>query len=79
VASAAAFVTAHLIDQRIGGTTSIIQELAELAPAGLIGFAAYLGWARLFSLPELAAGLDMARSLLRKGRDPRPQPDDGEF
>ena len=78
VASAAAFVTAHLIDQRIGGTASIIQEFAELVPAGLIGLAAYLGWARLFSLPELAAGVDMARSLLRR-RGRAPQQDEGEF
>jgi putative peptidoglycan lipid II flippase len=68
VASAAAYMTARFVDQHVGGTASIFGRLAELAPAGLIGLAVYLTWARLFNLPELQAALGMARSLVRRRR-----------
>jgi putative peptidoglycan lipid II flippase len=66
VASAAAYMTARFIDQQVGGTASVIQQLAELVPAGLIGLLVYLAWARLFRLPELEAALGMVRSLVRR-------------
>jgi putative peptidoglycan lipid II flippase len=68
VASAAAYMTARFIDQQVGGTASVIQQLSELVPAGLIGLVVYLAWARLFRLPELQAALGMARSLVRRRR-----------
>ena len=66
VASAAAFMTARFMEQHTGGTASFIGRITELAPAGVVGLAVYLTWARLFRLPELQAALAMARSLVRR-------------
>ena len=68
VASAAAFMTARFIDGQTGGLASVFARVVELVPAGLVGLAVYLAWARLFRLPELQAALGMARSLLRRRR-----------
>ncbi len=68
VASAAAFLTARYMEQHTGGTATFFGRITELAPAGLVGLAVYLAWARLFRLPELQAALDLARSLARRGR-----------
>jgi putative peptidoglycan lipid II flippase len=76
VASAAAYMTARFVDQHVSGTASIFGRLAELAPAGLVGLAVYLAWARLFNLPELQAALGMARSVVRRRQA---QPEDDEL
>jgi putative peptidoglycan lipid II flippase len=75
VASSAAFVTARFVEQQVGGTATVFGRVAELAPAGLIGLIAYLGWARLFRLPELTAAVDLGKSLLRR----RPRIEADEF
>ena len=75
VAYAAAYLTARFMDQHAGGLASVFGRLAELVPAGLIGLAVYLAWARLFRLPELEAALGMARSLVRR-RPTQQEPDE---
>jgi putative peptidoglycan lipid II flippase len=75
VSSAAAYMTARFMEQHTGGTASFIGRVTELAPAGLVGLAVYLAWARLFRLPELQAATGMARSLVRR-RSTQPEPDE---
>jgi len=74
VASAAAFMTARFMEGHTGGTASLLGRITELAPAGLVGVAVYLAWARLFRLPELHDAIGMARSLIR--RPTRPELDE---
>ena len=44
--------------------TGLEYYLAELVPAGLVGLIVYALWARVFRLPELNAGIDLARTLI---------------
>ena len=69
VASAAAFLTARFVELHSAGTASLVGRLAELAPAGLVGLAIYVAWARLFRLPELGAALQLARTVIGRGKD----------
>ena len=70
VASAAAFMTARFMEGHTGGTASLLGRVTELAPAGLVGLAVYLAWARLFRLPELHDAIGTARSLIRRPAKP---------
>jgi hypothetical protein len=77
VASAAAFLTARFVEQHSTGTASFVGRLAELAPAGLIGLAIYAAWVRLFRLPELGAAIQLARTVVGRGKAaPEDQLDD---
>ena len=67
VASAAAFLTARLIELHSAGTASLLGRLEMLAPAGLVGLAIYVAWARLFRLPELDAALQIVRTVIGRG------------
>jgi len=67
VASAAAFLTARLIELHSAGTASLLGRLEMLAPAGLVGLAIYVAWARLFRLPELDAALQLVRTVIGRG------------
>ena len=74
VASAAAYLAARYIEQYTGGPTSFFTRVAELAPAGLVGLAVYLAWARAWRLPELDEAFGLARTLIggRKGAGSKP-------
>ncbi len=64
VAAAGAFLTARVVELHSAGTASLAGRLEMLVPAGLVGLALYALWARIFRLPELQAGLDLARTLV---------------
>jgi putative peptidoglycan lipid II flippase len=67
VAAAAAYLADRLIEQYLGGPTSFLARIGELAPAGLLGLAVYAAWSRALRLPELDAAFGFARTLLRRG------------
>ncbi|MGD0247829.1 MAG: lipid II flippase MurJ, partial [Candidatus Limnocylindrales bacterium] len=68
VAAAASYLAARFVEEHSAGTASLVGRLAELLPAGLIGLAVYVVWARFFRLPELQAATGLVRTLLdRKG------------
>jgi putative peptidoglycan lipid II flippase len=67
VASAAAYLAARFVENYTGGPVSLLARVAELAPAGLVGLAVYVAWARAFRLPELGGAVQLARTLLGRG------------
>ncbi len=68
VAAAAAYLADRFIEQYTGGPVSFLARVAELAPAGLVGLAVYVAWARALRLPELDAALELVRTLTGWGR-----------
>ncbi len=68
VAAAAAYLADRFIEQYTGGPVSFLARVAELAPAGLVGLAVYVAWARALRLPELDAALELVRTLTGRGR-----------
>ena len=69
VAAAAAYLVDRFIEQYTGGPVSFLARVAELAPAGLVGLAVYVAWARALRLPELDAALELVRTLTGRGRE----------
>jgi putative peptidoglycan lipid II flippase len=74
VAAAAAYLADRLIEQYTGGPITFFARVAELVPAGLVGLAVYVVWARACRLPELDAALALARTLAGRGRRARSKP-----
>jgi putative peptidoglycan lipid II flippase len=74
VAAAAAYLADRLIEQYTGGPISFLARVAELVPAGFVGLAVYVAWARACRLPELDAALELARTLVGRGRGARSKP-----
>jgi putative peptidoglycan lipid II flippase len=68
VAAAAAYLADRFIEQYTGGPVSFFARVAELVPAGLVGLAVYVAWARACRLPELDASIELARTLAGRGR-----------
>jgi putative peptidoglycan lipid II flippase len=68
VTSAAAFLTARFMEQHSAGTATFAGRLEMLAPAVLVGLAIYAAWVRLFRLPELGAALQLARTIIGRGK-----------
>jgi putative peptidoglycan lipid II flippase len=77
VAGAAAYLADRFIEQYTGGPTSFFARIAELVPSGLVGLGVYVAWARACRLPELDAALELARTLLGRGKGPSPKPSRG--
>jgi putative peptidoglycan lipid II flippase len=65
LAAAAALATDRVVAGFTHGSSSLPVLVVELALAGVVGLAVYLGWSRLLRLPELATVTDLARTLLR--------------
>jgi putative peptidoglycan lipid II flippase len=74
VASAAAFLVARFVERSTGGASSLVTQFGELAAGGLVGLVAYVAWARVFRLPELADALELARTLVGRTKPARPEP-----
>jgi peptidoglycan biosynthesis protein MviN/MurJ (putative lipid II flippase) len=74
VASAAALVVARFIERSTGGASSLVTQFGELAASGLVGLVAYMAWARVFRLPELADALELARTLTGRRKPAPPEP-----
>jgi putative peptidoglycan lipid II flippase len=74
VASAAALAAARIVERSTGGQSSLPGQIVELAAGGLVGVAAYVAWARVFRLPELADSMELARTLTGRRKAARPEP-----
>ncbi len=68
LASGAAFTIDRLVSAITRGSVSVPALVLELGLAGVAGMAAYAAWSRALRLPELDAALDLARTILRRGR-----------
>jgi putative peptidoglycan lipid II flippase len=67
VAAAAAYLVARWIEQFTGGPGTLFGRVSELLPAGVVALVVYAAWARMLHLPELAASVELARTLLGRG------------
>lgn len=74
VAAAAAYLADRFIEQYTGGPISFFARVAELVPAGFVGLAVYVAWARACRLPELDAAMQLARTLAGRGTGVRSKP-----
>ena len=69
VAAATTMLAARYVENSMGGSSSLVVQIAETAVGGLVGLVTYLAWSRVFRLPELDAAIDLVRTLVgrRKG------------
>jgi peptidoglycan biosynthesis protein MviN/MurJ (putative lipid II flippase) len=66
VASAAGMVAARSVEGPVA--PSLVTNLLDLAAGGLVSVIVYLAWSKAFRLPELDAAMELAHTLMRRGR-----------
>jgi putative peptidoglycan lipid II flippase len=76
VAAAATMLTARYVESSIGGSSSLVAQIGEIAAGGLMGVGVYLAWSRAFRLPELGDAMELARTLLGRRSGAAEAPED---
>jgi putative peptidoglycan lipid II flippase len=76
VAAAATMLTARFVESAVGGPSSIVAQVGEIAAGGLVGVAVYLGWSKAFRLPELDDAVTLARTLIGRSGVAAGEPED---
>jgi hypothetical protein len=61
-------LAARYVENSMGGPSSLVVQMAEIAAGGLVGLATYLAWSRAFHLPELDVAVALVRTLVGRGR-----------
>jgi putative peptidoglycan lipid II flippase len=68
VAAATTMLAARYVENSMGGLSSLVVQIAEIAVGGLVGVVTYLAWSKVFRLPELDAAVALARTLVGRRR-----------
>jgi putative peptidoglycan lipid II flippase len=68
VAAAATMLAARYVENSMGGPSSLVVQMAEIAAGGLVGLVTYLAWSRAFRLPELDAAVALVRTIVGRRR-----------
>ena len=76
VAAAATMIAARYVESSIGGSSSLVAQVGEIAAGGLVGIGVYLAWSRAFRLPELGEAMELARTLIGRGNGAGEAPED---